>query len=215
MKVLITGFDSFGGEPINPSNLAVSSLPEHIDNITIKRITLPTVFKESSRVLEKNIMEFAQNIIICVGQAGGRDNITIERVAINIDDARIPDNYNNKPVDEKIRHDGESAYFSTLPIKAIVDTLIKNNIPASISNTAGTFVCNHIMYESLYLANTKYTNIKSGFIHIPYIKEQIKNKPNTPFMELDTIISALKLIIVKSAEYYQKNDIKISGGKEH
>ncbi len=215
MKVLITGFDSFGGEPINPSSLAVSSLPEHIDNITIKKITLPTVFKESSRVLEKNIIEFSPNIIICVGQAGGRDNITIERVAINIDDARIPDNYNNKPVDEQIRHDGESAYFSTLPIKAIVDTLIKNNIPASISNTAGTFVCNHIMYESLYLANTKYTDIKSGFIHIPYIKEQIKGKPNTPFMELDTIISALKLIIVKSVEYYQKNDIKISGGKEH
>ena len=195
MKVLITGFDSFGNETINPSNLAVNSLPDSIGDIIIKKVTIP--------------------IVICVGQAGGRDKITVERVAINIDDARIPDNDNNSPIDEKIRQDGENAYFSSLPIKAIVETLINNNIPAAISNTAGTFVCNHIMYESLYLANTKYTDIETGFIHIPFIKEQIKDKPNTPFMDLEIIISALKYIIVTSAEYYKKNDRRITGGKEH
>ena len=213
MKVLITGFDSFGNETINPSNLAVNSLPDSIGDIIIKKVTIPTIFKKSSEVLEKYIAEFSPNIIICVGQAGGRDKITVERVAINIDDARIPDNDNNSPIDEKIRQDGENAYFSSLPIKAIVETLVNNNIPAAISNTAGTFVCNHIMYESLYLANTKYTDIKTGFIHIPFIKEQVKDKPDTPFMDLDIIISALKHIIVTAAEYYKKNDIKITGGK--
>ena len=202
MKVLITGFDSFGNETINPSNLAVNSLPGSIGDIIIKKVTIPTIFKKSSEVLEKYIAEFSPNIVICVGQAGGRDKITVERVAINIDDARIPDNDNNSPIDEKIRQDGENAYFSSLPIKAI-------------ANTAGTFVCNHIMYESLYLANTKYTDIEAGFIHIPFIKEQIKDKPNTPFMDLEIIISALKHIIVTSAEYYKKNDRRITGGKEY
>lgn len=190
MKVLITGFDKFGGESINPSNLCVNSLSDVIDNIEIKKITLPTVFKDSSRVLEENIKSFSPSIVICVGQAGGRSKITPERIAINIDDARIPDNIGNSPIDETIRKDGENAYFSTLPIKAIVDELNKNNIPSAISNTAGTFVCNHIMYESLYLASTKYPHIKAGFIHIPYIEEQVLDKPNIPYMK-KKILSSL------------------------
>ena len=215
MRVLITGFDKFGGESINPSNLCVNSLPDVIDNIEIKKITLPTVFKDSSRVLEENIDLFSPNIIICVGQAGGRSKITPERIAINIDDARIPDNNGNSPIDETIRKDGENAYFSTLPIKAIVDELNKNNIPSAISNTAGTFVCNHIMYESLYLASKKYPNIKAGFIHIPYIKEQVKDKPNMPFMKKEDIIIALELIIKTATNYFDKEDTKITGGLEH
>ena len=215
MKVLITGFDKFGGESINPSNLCVNSLPDVIDNIEIKKITLPTVFKDSSRVLEENIDLFSPNIVICVGQAGGRSKITPERIAINIDDARIPDNIGNSPIDETIRKDGENAYFSTLPIKAIVDELNKNNIPSAISNTAGTFVCNHIMYESLYLASTKYPHIKAGFIHIPYIEEQIKDKPNMPYMKKEYIITALELIIKTAVAYFDKEDTKVTGGLEH
>lgn len=215
MRILITGFDSFGGESINPSNLSVSKLPDKIGNIKIKKLTLPTVFNNSADLLEKNIEEFQPNIVICVGQAGGRNKITVERVAINIDDARIADNNNNAPIDETIRDDGENAYFSTLPIKAIVSELEKNNIPAAVSNTAGTFVCNHIMYQALYLSKTKFKNINAGFIHIPFIKEQVENKPNMPYMELDKIINALKVIIVTSTEYYKKNDIKITGGLEH
>ena len=215
MRVLITGFDKFGGESINPSNLCVNSLPDVIDNIEIKKITLPTVFKDSSRVLEENIKSFSPNIVICVGQAGGRSKITPERIAINIDDARIPDNIGNSPIDETIRKDGENAYFSTLPIKAIVDELNKNNIPSTISNTAGTFVCNHIMYESLYLTSTKYPNIKAGFIHIPYIEEQVLNKPNMPYMKKEDIIVSLELIIKTAVTYYDKEDRKLTGGLEH
>ena len=215
MRVLITGFDKFGGESINPSNLCVNSLPDVIDNIEIKKVTLPTVFKDSSRVLEENIKSFSPNIIICVGQAGGRSKITPERIAINIDDARIPDNIGNSPMDEAIRKDGENAYFSTLPIKAIVDELNKNNIPSAISNTAGTFVCNHIMYEALYITSKNYPNIKAGFIHIPYIEEQVKDKPNMPFMKKEYIITALELIIKTAVNYYDKEDTKVTGGLEH
>ena len=215
MRVLITGFDKFGGESINPSSLCVNSLPNVIDNIEIKKITLPTVFKDSSRVLEENIDSFSPNIVICVGQAGGRSKITPERIAINIDDARIPDNIGNSPIDEAIQKDGENAYFSTLPIKAIVDELNKNNIPSAISNTAGTFVCNHIMYEALYLSSKKYPNIKAGFIHIPYIEEQVKDKSNMPFMKKEEIIQALKIIIKTSVNYFDKEDTKITGGLEH
>ncbi|MDB6212614.1 pyroglutamyl-peptidase I [Gemella haemolysans] len=215
MRVLITGFDKFGGESINPSSLCVNSLSDVIDNIEIKKVTLPTVFKDSSRVLEENIKSFSPNIVICVGQAGGRSKITPERIAINIDDARIPDNIGNSPIDEAIRKDGENAYFSTLPIKAIVDELNKNNIPSTISNTAGTFVCNHIMYEALYLSSKKYKNIKAGFIHIPYIEEQIKNKPNMPYMKKEYIITALELIIKTAVNYYDKEDTKVTGGLEH
>ena len=215
MRVLITGFDKFGGESINPSSLCVNSLPDVIDNIEIKKITLPTVFKDSSRVLEENIDLFSPNIVICIGQAGGRSKITPERIAINIDDARIPDNIGNSPIDETIRKDGENAYFSTLPIKAIVDELNKNNIPSTISNTAGTFVCNHIMYESLYLTSTKYPNIKAGFIHIPYIEEQVLDKPNMPYMKKEDIIVALELIIKTAVNYYDKEDTKVTGGLEH
>ena len=153
--------------------------------------------------------------MISIGQAGGRSKITPERIAINIDDARIPDNIGNSPIDEAIRKDGENAYFSTLPIKAIVDELNKNNIPSAISNTAGTFVCNHIMYESLYLASKKYPNIKAGFIHIPYIEEQVKDKPNMPFMKKEDIIIALELIIKTAVNYFDKEDTKITGGLEH
>ena len=215
MKVLITGFDKFGGESINPSSLCVNSLPDVIDNIEIKKITLPTVFKDSSRILEENIKSFSPNIVICIGQAGGRSKITPERIAINIDDARIPDNIGNSPIDEAIRKDGENAYFSTLPIKAIVDELNKNNIPSAISNTAGTFVCNHIMYEALYITSKNYPNIKAGFIHIPYIEEQIKDKPNMPYMKKEYIITALELIIKTAVNYYDKEDTKVTGGLEH
>ena len=215
MRVLITGFDKFGGESINPSNLCVNSLPDIIENIEIKKITLPTVFKDSSRVLEENIKSFSPSIVICVGQAGGRSKITPEHIAINIDDARIPDNIGNSPIDEIIRKDGENAYFSTLPIKAIVDELNKNNIPSAISNTAGTFVCNHIMYEALYITSKKYPNIKAGFIHIPYIEEQIKNKPNMPYMKKEDIITALELIIKTAVAYFDKEDTKVTGGLEH
>lgn len=212
MKVLITGFEPFNKEKINPSAEAVKLLPETIkESVIIKKI-LPTVFNESFEKLKSVIEKENPDIVICVGQAGGRDKITIERVAINVDDASIPDNKGNTPIDKIIQKDGENSYFSSLPIKAIIKNLNDNNVECGISNTAGTFVCNHIMYQSLYFSKISKRNYKTGFIHIPYIKEQVVDKKNIPFMELNKIAKGLYLTINTCIEFYNKEDINLSNG---
>lgn len=191
MKTLITGFEPFGGEVVNPSFEAVKLIPDSIDNVQIVKASIPTVFRKSIEILDKLIREEKPNVVICVGQAGGRAEITIERVAINIDDANNPDNEGNTPKDEVIFEDGENAYFSNLPIKKMVEEIRNCKIPASISNSAGTYVCNHLMYGLLYLINKKYKNIKGGFIHVPYLPQQVLNKRNVPSMSLENIVQAL------------------------
>lgn len=188
MKILLTGFDPFGNESINPSIEAVKRC--HVDDVEMIKIEVPTVFYESIDVVSKAIDQHHPDAVICVGQAGGRTDITIERVAININDARIPDNKDNQPIDQKIYEDGENAYFSTLPIKQIVTDLNVAGIPASVSNSAGTFVCNHLMYGILH----KYKNLKCGFVHVPFIPNQVTNK-KAPSMSLEMIVQGLEIII--------------------
>ncbi|MGN9166073.1 pyroglutamyl-peptidase I [Tissierellaceae bacterium HCP3S3_D8] len=195
MKVLITGFDPFGGEKINPAYEAVKGLKDNINGAEIVKREIPTVFKKSILKLEKEIEEEKPDIVICVGQAGGRYDITIERVAINIDDARIKDNEGNEPIDEKIFEDGENAYFASIPIKNMVQGIRDVGVPASISNSAGTFVCNHIMYGLLYLVDKKYPNIRGGFIHVPFLPEQVIDKRNTASMSIEDITKALETAI--------------------
>ena len=210
MKILITGFDPFGGESINPALEAVKKLPTTILNSEVIKIEIPTVFEKSLKKIEENIIKHNPDVVISVGQAGGRFGITPERVAINIDDARIKDNEGNQPIDIKIFEDGENAYFSNLPIKAMVKEMTDNGIPASVSNTAGTFVCNHVMYGILYLIDKKYPNIKGGFIHVPYIPSQVVTKPNNPSMSIDDIAKGLELCIKAVIE--NSSDIKTIGG---
>lgn len=212
MKVLITGFDPFGGEKINPAWEAVKALPDNIDGIEVVKLQIPTVFKKSAKKLFENIDSVKPDVVICVGQAGGRYEFSVERVAINVDDGRIPDNDGYQPVDSPVFEDGENAYFSTLPIKAIVEEVKKVGIPSAVSNTAGTYVCNHIMYSLLYYLNKNNLNIKGGFIHVPFIPEQVVEKKNTPYMELTRITKALE-IAIKAIRDYEK-DLVISGGKE-
>lgn len=212
MKVLITGFDPFGGEKINPAWEAVRALPDNIDGIEVVKLQIPTVFKKSAKKLFENIDSVKPDVVICVGQAGGRYEFSVERVAINVDDGRIPDNDGYQPVDSPVFEDGENAYFSTLPIKAIVEEVKKDGIPAAVSNTAGTYVCNHIMYSLLYYLNKNNLNIKGGFVHVPFIPEQVVEKKNTPYMELTRITKALE-ISIKAIRDYEK-DLVISGGKE-
>ena len=210
MKILITGFTPFGGEGINPAYEAVKLLQSKIAGAEIIKAEIPTVFNKSIECLEKVIEKENPDIVICVGQAGGRYEISIERVAINVDDARIPDNENNSPVDEKVFEDGENAYFAKLPIKAMVSEIREQKIPASISNTAGTFVCNHLMYGLLYLIQKKYPKMNGGFIHVPFIPEQVLNKSNEPHMSLEDIAKGLKFAIKAAVE--NKIDIKKTGG---
>ena len=210
MKVIITGFDPFGGEAMNPAYEAVKLLPNNINDHVIIKIEIPTVFRKSLQVLEDAIKREQPDIVICVGQAGGRFGITPERVAINQDDGRIPDNEGNQPIDETIHNDGEMAYFSKLPIKKIVSNIQKENIPASVSNTAGTYVCNHVMYGLLYMIDKEYSNIRGGFIHVPYATTQVIDKPNMPSLTLEQIRDGLLVAIITTLE--TTVDEKISGG---
>lgn len=211
MKVLLTGFDPFGGELVNPAEEAVKMVSNNINGAEVIKITIPTVQTKSVKAIEEAVEKHNPDIVISVGQAGGRFDITPERVAINMDDFRIKDNEGNQPTDEIIKEDGQTAYFSNLPIKAMVKHMNENKIPATVSNTAGTFVCNHVMYGILYMIDKKYPNIKGGFIHIPYMTSQVIDKKNTPYMSLDEIVKGLELAIEACTLY--KADIKTIGGE--
>ncbi|WDV45066.1 pyroglutamyl-peptidase I [Clostridiaceae bacterium M8S5] len=212
-KVLITGFDPFGGESVNPALEAVKKLPDMIMDYNIVKLEVPTVFKKSIDTLKKAIIKESPDIVLCIGQAGGRFTISIERIAINLDNARIPDNEENQPVDTPIYKEGKNAYFSNLPINAILKKLSDNNIPANISNTAGTFVCNHLMYGLLHMIENTFDNIKGGFIHVPYLPDQVIGRNNVASMSLENIVTALRLIIEASIE--NNKDIALVTGKTH
>ena len=214
MKILVTGFDPFGGEKVNPALEAVKSLPSEIHGAEIRWVEIPTVFYKASEVLEAEIEKYQPDVVLCFGQAGGRASLTPERVAINQDDARIPDNQGNQPIDTPIREDGQAAYFSTLPIKAMVKAIKEEGLPATVSNTAGTFVCNHLMYQALYLADKKFPNKRAGFMHIPYMTEQVVNKPNTASMCLTDIVRGIEAAIGAIVDH-KDNDLKLVGGATH
>lgn len=190
-------------------------MPDTIGSVEIIKLEIPTVFNKSADLIEKAIEKENPDYVLNIGQAGGRFEMTPERVAINLDDAGIPDNEKNQPIDQMIVDDGETAYFSQLPIKAMVDYMKKEDIPASVSNSAGTFVCNHIMYQTLYMTNTKYSEIKAGFMHIPFLPEQVTERPNTPSMSLDNIVHGITASLKAIIAFGGKKDLKVIGGKTH
>ncbi|CCP06569.1 pyroglutamyl-peptidase I [Erwinia amylovora] len=211
-KVLITAFEPFDGERINPSWEAVSQLHNRlISNAEIVAKQLPCSFGSSLEVLYATIEAVKPELVIAVGQAGGRADISIERVAINIDDARIPDNAGAQPIDEPVVVGGPAALFATLPIKALVAGIREAGIPASVSQTAGTFVCNHVMYGLLYLLRRRKT--RGGFIHIPYLPEQALHHPGAPSMSLATVTLALEMAV--SIALAVEKDIHLEGGATH
>ena len=213
MKILVSGFDPFGGEKINPAIESVKLLPDEIKGAKIIKLEIPTVARKSLKKLEEVIEIEKPDVVINVGQAGGRPDITVERVGINMDDFRIKDKEGNQPIDEKIAEDGPDAYLVTIPIKAMVQKMIENKIPASVSNTAGTFVCNHVCYGMAHLASTKYPNMRTGFVHIPFLPEQVVDKRNMPSMPLEMIAKGLEYAIEAIIE--NKEDIKVEGGATH
>ena len=196
MKLLLTAFDPFGGERLNPALEAVKKVSGRIGEIEVTKLEVPTVFRKSINVVEAEMNRIQPDFVLCVGQAGGRFDVTPERVAINIDDARIPDNEGNQPLSTPIFEDGENAYFSNLPVKAMAQAIRDISLPSSVSNTAGTFVCNHLMYGVLYHINRSYPNMLGGFIHVPYIPEQVANQASSvPYMSLPDITRALEAAI--------------------
>ncbi len=212
MKLLLTGFTRFDGEAINPALEAVKRVKSEIAGMEIVKLEVPTVFGESVRLVAEAIEREQPDFVLSVGQAGGRAAVTPERVAINVDDARIPDNAGQQPIDVPIFADGENAYFATLPVKAMAEAIREAGLPSALSNTAGTYVCNHLMYGVLYHLNRHHKDAKAGFIHVPYIPEQTADKPGVPSMPLDDIVRALEAAIAAIPSH--ETDIKTAYGRE-
>lgn len=163
-KLLITGFDPFGGEQVNPAFEAVRLLPDEIAGLELCKLEIPTEFIKSGVILKDALRAVHPNAVLCVGQAGGRTAVTPERVAINLMDARIPDNAGYQPIDTPVVPDGPAAFFSTLPVKAIAARIQSDGLPAAVSNTAGTYVCNSLLYTLLHTAALEYPGLRGGFL---------------------------------------------------
>jgi pyroglutamyl-peptidase len=187
-KLLITGFDPFGGAAVNPSWLAVRELPDVVGDYELCKLEIPTVFAEATRVVLEKAAQFQPDVILCVGQAGGRAAVTPERIGVNIRDGRICDNAGNQPKGEFVAKDGPAAYFSTVPVVAMAEAIEAQGILATVSNSAGAFVCNDTLYGLLH--HYAGTAVRVGFIHVPYIPEQ--DEPNMP---LERITAALEAAI--------------------
>ncbi|MDQ2819807.1 MAG: pyroglutamyl-peptidase I [Pseudomonadota bacterium] len=192
--VLLTGFEPFNGATINPAWEAVRALDRwEGDGFRVVTCQLPCVFGLSTRLLLDAIEETRPDVVMAVGQAGGRADITVERIAINIDDAPITDNDGWQPRDATIVSSGPAAYFATLPIKAMVQAIRQRGINASVSQTAGTFVCNHVFYGLMHFTHA--LPLQAGFIHVPYLPEQVADQPGVPAMALDQIIDGLRAAV--------------------
>lgn len=186
-KLLITGFDPFGGETVNPSWEAVKLLPDAVGDYQITKMEIPTVFGLAAHRVLAAADEMKPDVILCVGQAGGRSAVTPEVIGINLQEARIPDNFRNQPVNTPVIPDGPAAYFSTVPVREMVNAIRSAQIPAALSYSAGAFVCNDVLYRLLHHFHG--TATRAGFIHVPYLPQQAKE--NQPSMGQEQIVRAL------------------------
>ena len=210
--VLLTGFEPFNKETINPSWEAVRTLAGwEGEGFVVEVRQLPCVFGAALEVLKDALAALHPDVVIAVGQAGGRVDLSVERVAINVDDARIPDNAQKQLIDQPVVAGGPAAYFSTLPIKAIVHALRDAGLPASVSQTAGTFVCNHVFYGLMHQSAGR--GIRAGFIHIPYLPHQAAQHPGAASMSLDDMVAGLKVAV--GVALGAAGDLREAGGSTH
>lgn len=199
MRILVTGFEPFGGETVNPSWEAAARLPDRLGSAEIVRLRVPVTFEGCLPPVIRAIEHEKPDAVLCLGQAGGRSGLTPERIAVNLDDAGMPDNAGFRPADRPVRADGPAAYFSTLPVKAIAESIRQAGVPASVSNTAGTFVCNHLMYGVLDYCAENCPELRAGFMHIPYQHEQAVGKQNAPSLSGEDILRGV-MVAVKVIE---------------
>ena len=210
-RVLLTGFAPFGGESVNPSWQAVSVLGARRDDVAA--VELPCEFAASLPALRRAIEEHAPELVVCVGQAGGRLDVTPERVAVNLIDARIPDNAGARPVDVPVVPGGPAAYFTTLPVKACVAAIRAAGVPASVSHTAGTYVCNQVFYGLMHLLSTL-PDVRGGFVHVPFSPEQVAASGKAaPSLGVDRIADALEVLV--DTAFQTTEDLAVSAGAEH
>lgn len=200
MKILVTAFEPFGGEKVNPAQEAVAKIDARSHGAEIVKVSVPVVFGEAIDTVYAAMKAERPDVVLCIGQAGGRSAVTPERVAINVNDAGSPDNNGNQPVDEPIFEDGAAAYFSTLPIKRIVERVRAAGLPASVSNSAGTYVCNNLMYGVLYYIEKEFPGVRGGFVHVPYLHEQVLSRMGVPSLSLEDMVKAIDAVIAAIAE---------------
>ncbi|WP_211442475.1 pyroglutamyl-peptidase I [Collimonas humicola] len=212
--ILLTGFEPFEQEPLNPSWEAVRALEGwQCEGARVVARQLPCVFGTALQALDELLAEFKPMLVLCVGQAGGRSQLSLERIAINVDDARIADNAGRQPIDQPICGDGPAAYFSTLPIKGMVKAMRAAGAPAEVSQTAGTFVCNHVFYGLMHSLAQRAPAVRGGFLHIPYIPSQAARHPGQPSLALDTVIDGLRAALQSAMTLQQ--DVLEGGGQLH
>jgi pyroglutamyl-peptidase len=212
MKILLTAFDPFGGASVNPALEAVKLVTGNLPGVEIVKLEVPTVFRKSIETVTAAIDREKPDAVLCIGQAGGRPDLTPERIAINVDDARIPDNEGKQLLDTPVVSGGPAAYFATLPIKAMVAAIREAGLPASVSNTAGTFVCNHLMYGVLHHLATHCPRVRGGFMHVPFIPSQVVDRP-APSMAVTDIARGIEAAI--SAIAAHETDISAVEGTIH
>lgn len=206
MSVLLTGFEPFDGASVNPSWEAARRVPG------VRAVQVPCTFGASLECLRAAVQEHDPTVVVCVGQAGGRPDVTIERVAVNLDDARIPDNAGRQPIDEQVVRGGPAAYFATLPVKACVAAARTAGIPASVSHSAGTFVCNHLFYGLMHLIATERPEVRGGFVHVPFAPEQVLGQ-GAPSMPVAASAEALTAIVAAAVSV--SGDLRLVGGSLH
>lgn len=208
--ILLTGFEPFDGETVNPSWLIAQALQgEHVGGAVVAAQQLPCVFGRVQQTLRAALAQHRPALVLALGQAAGRCELSIERLAINVDDARIPDNAGASPIDEPVVPGGPAAYFSTLPIKAMVAAVRAAGIPAAVSQTAGTFVCNHVFYVLMHTLKSQ-PGERGGFMHVPLLPEQAAVRPGQPSLALETMVQGTRVAL--AAALATRVDLHASGG---
>ena len=216
LRVLVTGFEPFGGDSVNPSWLVAQHLSRaSIAGVQVQAVQLPCVFGLSAQVLVQSLAQHQPDVVLALGLAQGREGISIERVAINVDDARIPDNTGQQPIDTPVVPGGPAAYFSTLPIKRLAQGLQQAGHAAHISQTAGTFVCNHVFYALQHHLHGQ--GVMSGFVHLPALPEQAARagRPTPPSMALADQVAVVKQLLVLCVDHRASGhvgDVRLAGG---
>ncbi len=209
--ILLTGFEPFGGETVNPSWQVARALHgAPIAGATVHALQLPCVFGAARDALDAGLLQVRPTLVLALGQAGGRDGFTVERVALNVDDGRIPDNAGQQPIDVAIVPGGPAAYFATLPIKAMVAALQRAGWPAAVSQTAGTYVCNHVFYGLMHRLRRR--RVRAGFMHLPWLPEQAAARAGQPSLPLDVQRAGVRLALQTALT--TAADLQASGGAE-
>lgn len=211
-SILLTGFEPFGGEGLNPSALVAQSLHnQRVGGWPVNGLVLPCVFDDAIAALEQALAAQRPALVLCLGQAGGRQGVTVERVAVNRDDARIPDNVGAQPLDNAVVPGAPAAYFSRLPVKALVAELQAEGVPAAESLSAGSFVCNHVFYGLMHALRRR-RSVQAGFVHLPWLPEQVAERPGAFALPLDTQVHAVRTVLATALQWRGRGDLQRVGG---